>query len=68
MTDEVGIVCATQGNQARMFNMIKKEPLKFPEQRGWGAVSAPAKALIAAMLVKKPEVTKPPRSTCRLLG
>ena len=37
-----------------------KEPLKFPEQRGWGAVSAPAKALIAAMLVKKPEVTKPP--------
>ena len=47
----------TQGNQARMFNMIKKEPLKFPEQRGWGAVSAPAKALIAAMLVKKPEVT-----------
>ena len=43
-----------------MFNMIKKEPLKFPEQRGWGAVSAPAKALIAAMLVKKPEVTKPP--------
>ena len=37
--------------------MIKKDPLKFPEQRGWGAVSAPAKALIAAMLVKKPEVT-----------